>query len=66
MTKMKLILSINDELNNIRSVLESFCSIDNIDYIQKTTDYSTFIETPDQIKNEKCTINPQSKDNKCF
>ena len=38
----------------------------NIDYIQKTTDDSTFTETPDQIKNKKCTINPQNKDNKCF
>ena len=27
---------------------------------------STFIESPDWIKNKKCTINPQNKDNKCF
>ena len=26
----------------------------------------TFIETPQWIKNKKCTINPQNKDNKCF
>ena len=57
---------INDELNNIKSVFESFCSMYNIDYIQKTTDGSTFIEISDQIKNKKCTINPQNKDNKCF
>ena len=38
----------------------------NIDYTPKTIDDSTFIETPDQIKNKKCTINPQNKDNKCF
>ena len=31
-----------------------------------TIDDSTFIETPDQIENKKCTINPQNKDNKCF
>ena len=41
---------INDELNNIKSVFESFCTMYNIEYIQKTTDDSTFIETPDQIK----------------
>ena len=27
---------------------------------------STFIESPDWIKNKKCTINPQNKGNKCF
>ena len=27
---------------------------------------SNFIETPDWIKNKKCTINPQNNDNKCF
>ena len=27
---------------------------------------NTFIESPDWIKNKKCTINPQNKDNKCF
>ena len=31
-----------------------------------TIDNSTFIETPDQVENKKCTINPQKKDNKCF
>ena len=36
----------------------------NIDYTSKNE--STFIETPDRIKNEKCTINPQNKCNKCF
>ena len=39
------------------------CTILNI--YKKTTDDS-FIETPDQIKNKKCTINSQNKDNKCF
>ena len=29
-------------------------------------DVSTFVETPEWIKNKKCTINPQNKDNKCF
>ena len=27
---------------------------------------NTFVEFPDWIKNKKCTINPQNKDNKCF
>ena len=26
----------------------------------------TFAESPDWIRNKKCTINPQNKDNKCF
>ena len=36
------------------------------EYQQSKKDDTTFIETPDQIKNKKCTINPQNKDNKCF
>ena len=27
---------------------------------------NTFIESPEWIKNKKCTVNPQNKDNKCF
>ena len=27
---------------------------------------NTFIESPDWIKDKKCTINPQNKDNECF
>ena len=27
---------------------------------------NVFIKTPDWIKNKKCSINPQNKDNKCF
>ena len=27
---------------------------------------STFVESPNWIKNKKCTVNPQNKDNKCF
>ena len=27
---------------------------------------NTFIESQEWIKNKKCTINPQNKDNKCF
>ena len=38
----------------------------NIDHKPKNTNTSTFIETPDLIKNKECTINPQNKDNKCF
>ena len=43
-----------------------FCNMYNIDYTPKNTNTSTFIETPDLIKNKKCTINLQNKDNKCF
>ena len=27
---------------------------------------NTFVESPDWIKNKKCTVNPQNKDNNCF
>ena len=27
---------------------------------------NTFVESPKWIKNKKCTINPQNKDNECF
>ena len=27
---------------------------------------NTFTDSPEWIKNEKCTINPQSNDSKCF
>ena len=57
---------INDELDTIKRVFKGFCGMYNIDYTPKTIDDSTFIETPDQIKNKKCTINQQNKDNKCF
>ena len=33
---------------------------------QKNTNTSTFIETPDLIKNKRCTINPQNNSNNCF
>ena len=33
---------------------------------ESTINNSTFIETPEWIKNKKCTINPQNRDNKCF
>ena len=36
------------------------------EYHQNKRDDTTFIETPNQIINKKCTINPQNKDIKCF
>ena len=36
------------------------------EYHQSKKDDTTFIKTTDQIKNKKCTINPQNKDNQCF
>ena len=38
----------------------------NIAYAPSTINNSTFIETCNQRKNKKCTINPQNKDSKCF
>ena len=59
---------INDKLDNIKRVFNGFCCMYNINYTPKTStiDDSIFIGTPDLIKNKKCTINPQNKDNKCF
>ena len=57
---------INDELDTIKRVFNCFCSMYSIDYTPSTIDNSTFIETSDQIKNKKCTMNPQNKDNNCF
>ena len=60
------IVYINNELDNIKSVFEGFCSMYNIGYTQKAIDDCAFIDTPEWIKNKKSTINPQNKDNKCF
>ena len=57
---------INEELNTMEKTFNSLCDMNNNDHTSKNTNTSTFIETPDQIKNKKCTINPQNKDNKCF
>ena len=57
---------INDELDTIKRTFNGFCDMCNIDCTPKNTSASTFIETPDLIKNKKCTINPQNKGNKCF
>ena len=50
----------------MEKTFNSLCDMNNNDHTSKNTNTSTFIETPDQIKNKKCTINPQNKDNKCF
>ena len=59
---------INDELDNIKRVFKGFCSTYNIDYTPEETTINncTFVETPDWIKNKKCTINLKNKGNKCF
>ena len=57
---------INEQLNTIKKAFDSFCDMYNIDHTPKNSDTSTFIKTPDQMKNKRCTINPQNKDNKCF
>ena len=43
-------------LKDVESITHSFIKIIK----------NTFVESPDWIKNKKCTINPQNKDNKCF
>ena len=54
----------HEDLKNINFLLKGVgsiaCSFTKI--IMK----NTFVESPDWIKNKKCTINPENKDNKCF
>ena len=40
--------------------------VDSIIYNFRKTITSSYTDTSDWIKNEKCTINPQNKDDKCF
>ena len=54
----------HEDLKNIGIVLKG---VESITYsFTKIIIKNTFIESPDWIKNKKCTINPQNKDNKCF
>ena len=52
----------------LKNLFNTFLNKYNID--QKpggsTINNLTFIETPDRIKYKECTINPQTKDSKCF
>ena len=50
------------------NLFHSFFVKYNINQISKEPiiNDSTFIETPEWIKNKKCIINPQNNDNKCF
>ena len=52
----------------LKYLIKSFLNKYNIDQKleEPTINNFTFIETPKWIKNKKCTINPQNKDNKCF
>ena len=53
-----------ESLNNVDLIPEG---IESITYnFTETIISNTFIESPEWIKNKKCTINPQNKDNKCF
>ena len=54
----------HEDLKNINFLLKG---VESITYIfTKIIIENTFIESPDWIKNKKCTINPQKQDNKCF
>ena len=50
----------HEDLNNINFLLKG------VDNFTKIIMKNTFIESLDWIKNKKCTINPENKDNKCF
>ena len=57
----------HEDLKNINFLLKGVESIAvnyTYSFIKIITKY-TFVETPEWIKNKKCTIN-QNKDNKCF
>ena len=54
----------HEDLKNINFLLKG---VESIAYsFIKIIIKSTFVESPDWIKNKKCTINPQNKDNKCL
>ena len=54
----------HEDLKNINFLLKG---VESITYsLIKIIIKNTFVESPDWIKNKKCTINPQNKDNKCF
>ena len=55
-----------EDLNNCVRSLKIYKDKFFGEYQQSKKDDTTFIENPDQMKNKKCTINPQNKDNKCF
>ena len=55
--KLEDLKNINFLLKGVEPITYSFIKI-----IIK----NTFVKSPDWIKNKKCTINPQKKDNKCF
>ena len=54
----------HEDLKNIVFLLKGAESIANS--FTKIIIKNTFVESPDWIKNKKCTINPQNKDNKSF
>ena len=54
----------HEDLKNINFLLKG---VESISYsFTKIIVENTFIQSPDWIKNKKCTSNPQNKDNKCF
>ena len=54
----------HEDLKKIKFLLKG---VESITYIFiKIIIKSTFVEFPDWIKNKKCTINPQNKDNRWF
>ena len=54
--------------NNIENAFKGFCLKYDIDYTlaKSRIEDSIFAESPEWIKNKKCTIYPQNNDNKCF
>ena len=53
-----------ESLENIKFLSKG---IESITYIfNKIIITNTFVESPEWLKNKKCTINPQNSDNKCF
>ena len=54
----------HEDLKNINFLLKG---VESITYsFTKIIVKNSFISSPDWIKNKKCTINRQNKDNKCF
>ena len=62
------IVYLSDRINYFDGLFSNYVIKNNTDQVSEksTTNNSTFIKTPEWIKNKKFTNNPQNGDNKCF
>ena len=62
------IVYLSDRIVYFDNLFNDYAIKNNTDQVpeESTINNSNFIDTQGWIKNEKCTINPQNNDNKCF